>query len=95
MRQKLNIHYSLKMKRDVKLMVKRGKDVSKLIAVLDLLSLREKLPAKHKDHQLKGKLKDFRECHIEPDWLLMYQIYEDELILSATRTGSHSDLFDA
>jgi mRNA interferase YafQ len=80
------------MKRDIRLMVKREKDISKLIDVLDLLSSREPMPAKYKDHQLKGKLRDFRECHIEPDWLLLYQIFEDELILSAVRTGTHSDL---
>ena len=50
-------------------------------------------PKKYKDHQLTGNLHDFRECHIEPDWLLMYQIFENELILSATATGTHSDLF--
>lgn len=87
------IAYTNRMKRDAKLMQKRGKDMTKPVAVLDLFVSGKELPAKYKDHQLTGKLHDFRECHIEPDWLLMYQIFEDELILSATATGSHSDLF--
>ena len=81
------------MKRDVKRMKKRGKDISKLIDVLNLLQVGEKLPENYCDHQLSGQLKDFRECHIEPDWLLIYKIRENELILSATATGTHSDLF--
>ena len=74
-------------------MQKRGKDLTKLVTVLDLLASGVPLPPKYKDHQLTGNLHDFRECHIEPDWLLMYQIFDNELILSATATGSHSDLF--
>ena len=81
------------MKKDAKLMQKRGKDMTKRVKVLELLASGEYLPPKYKDHQLTGNLHDFRECHIEPDWLLMYQIFENELILSATATGSHSDLF--
>ena len=62
------------MKHDVRLMRKRGKDISKLVAVLDVLSSGAALPPKCKDHQLTGNLHDFRKCHIEPDWLLMYQV---------------------
>lgn len=80
------------MKRDVKLMKKRGKDLNKLVEVLAVLADGESLPEKNRDHNLSGNLKDFRECHIEPDWLLLYQIHEEELILTATATGSHSDL---
>jgi len=83
------------MKRDAKLMKKRGKDLSKLVNVLSLLASGNPLPERYKDHLLTGNLRDFRECHIEPDWLLMYQIFEDVLILSATATGSHADLFGA
>ena len=86
------IVYTNRMKKDVKLMQKRGKDMNKLIEVLALLAEGNPLPAKYKDHQLSGNLSDFRECHIEPDWLLMYQIYDDILIISATATGSHADL---
>ena len=86
------IVYTNRMKKDAKLMQKRGKDLNKLIKVLALLAEGNPLPAKYKDHQLSGNLSDFRECHIEPDWLLMYQIYDDILIISATATGSHADL---
>lgn len=81
------------MKHDAKLMRKRGKNMNKLVEVLNLLANAEPLPEKYKDHQLTGSLKDFRECHIEPDWLLLYQIFKGELILSATATGTHADLF--
>lgn len=89
-----NIVYTARMKHDARLMKKRGKDMSKLVVVLDLLASGNPLPENYKDHQLSGSLKDFRECHIEPDWLLMYQIFEGELILSATATGTHADLFN-
>ena len=87
------IVYTNKMKKDVKLMKKRGKNLDKLVNVLSLLADGKTLPDLYRDHKLTGNLHDFRECHIEPDWLLIYQIYEDTLILSATATGSHSDLF--
>jgi len=78
-------------KKDVKLLQKRGKDMEKLRKTIIFLVEGEKLPRKNKDHQLKGTLKDCRECHIEPDWLLIYRIEGSEL--SLVRTGSHSDLF--
>lgn len=71
------IVYTNRMKKDAKLMKKRGKDMGKLTNVLSLLASGKPLPVQHKDHPLSGNLRDFRECHIEPDWLLMYQIYED------------------
>ena len=77
----LKIRFTNKMKCDVKLMKKRGKDISKLEIILEKLALGEVLPDKNKDHQLKGEWQNFRECHIEPDWLLIYQIEESELIL--------------
>lgn len=89
----LEIVYTNKMKRDVRLMKKRGKDISKLTVALSLLANGEPMPPNYRDHQLSGNLSDFRECHIEGDWLLMYQIFEDKLILSASGTGTHSDLF--
>ncbi|MEE0957589.1 MAG: type II toxin-antitoxin system YafQ family toxin [Ruminococcus sp.] len=87
------IEFTNEMKRNVKLMRKRGKNLSKLTEVLDILANGQPLPSKNKDHQLTGSLKDFRECHIEPDWLLVYQIRDDILILTATATGTHADLF--
>lgn len=74
-------------------MKKRGKDMNKLIEALSLLASGNQMPDRYKDHQLQGNLKDFRECHIEPDWLLMYQVFKNELILTATATGTHTDLF--
>ena len=87
------IVYTNRMKKDAKLMKKRGKDMNKLVNILSLLASGNPLPAQYKDHALSGNLQDFRECHIEPDWLLLYQIYKNTLILSATATGSHADLF--
>ena len=87
------IVYTNRMKRDAKLMKKRGRNLEKLVEVLNLLASGNPLLQKYKDHQLTGNLNDFRECHIEPAWLLMYQIFENELILSAAATGSYSDLF--
>ena len=81
------IVYTNRMKKDAKRMQKRGKDMNKLVNVLSLLAQGNPLPVQYKDHALTGNLHDFRECHIEPDWLLIYQIYEDTLILSATATG--------
>lgn len=69
--------YIVPMKKDAKLMQKRGKNMKKLVNVLDLLASGKTLPSKYKDHQLTGNLSDFRECHIEPDWLLIYQIFEN------------------
>lgn len=81
------------MKRSVKLMKKRGKDLSKLQTVVELLAAGKDLPPKYKDHNLTGNYCKYRECHIEPDWLLIYKIESDILILTLVSTGSHSDLF--
>jgi mRNA interferase YafQ len=83
------------MKRDVRRMQKRGKNTEKLDMTLKLLVTQEPMPSNYRDHRLSGNLKDFRECHVggEGDWLMMYQIFEDKLILSASGTGTHADLF--
>jgi mRNA interferase YafQ len=80
-------------KRDVRRQEKRGKDMGKLKAVLSPLIEQKALPASYKDHPLRGDWKGFRDLHIEPDWLLLYQIDGAELQLA--RTGTHSDLFEA
>ena len=81
-------------KKDVRLLTKSGiKDLSKLTEVIKKLSKREPLSYKFKDYQLKGNMNRFRECHIEPDWLLIYEIINDELIIIFITTGTHSDLF--
>ncbi len=72
---------------------KRGYDLSLLATVIKTLANGEPLPAKQKDHVLLGDYAGCRECHITPDWLLIYEIYEDQLLLYLTRTGTHSDLF--
>ena len=89
----LTIRYETTFKKDFKRVVKRGYDVRLLENVIEILANEQTLPAKYKDHSLSGDYKDCRECHITPDWLLIYQINNDELILYLTRTGSHSDLF--
>jgi len=79
-------------KRDVKRLKKRNKGIEKLKTIIQLLVEGEKLPPKTGDHRLIGTLKDCRECHIEPDWLLIYRIEGSELCL--VRTGNHADLFE-
>ena len=88
-----SIVYSTQMKRSLKLMKKRGKDLAKLQHVINILAAGEELPPKYKDHCLSGNYSKYKECHIEPDWLLIYKIENDILVLTLVITGSHSDLF--
>jgi mRNA interferase YafQ len=89
--------YKLKLtsqfKKDFKRMKKRGCVPQRLKAVLDMLTTGEPLPVECQDHVLSGKYAGFRECHIQADWLLIYYIEADQLVLVCSRTGSHSDLF--
>ncbi len=78
-------------RRDVKLARKRGKDLTKLRELILLLGAGAELPRKYKDHPLSGDWQHYRDCHIEPDWLLIYKIVGEDIYL--VRTGSHSDLF--
>lgn len=78
-------------KKDYKKLKSSGKDLNKLRLVIELLVQGNDLPSKNRDHFLIGKYKDFRECHIEPDWLMIHKLTPTELIL--VRTGSHSELF--
>ena len=90
----LEILYLNSFKKDYKLAKKRGTNISKLKTVIEIIAEGKKLPEKYKDHQLKGsEYKGCRECHIEPDWLLVYRIINQELILELLYTGTHSDLF--
>ena len=73
--------------------MKRGLPIKLLDEVITKLALGESLPAKNRDHGLSGNWSNFRECHILPVWLLVYQIYEDVLVLTLARTGSHSDIY--
>lgn len=77
--------------KDIKKAIKRGKDMQKLFDIINLLAQNKQLPIKNQNHKLQGNLKDYWECHIEPDWLLIYKKTSTTIILS--RIGSHSDLF--
>lgn len=87
----LNIVWQSKFKKDYQVAVKRKKDFTKLEFILNELCNERPLPAKNKNHKLKGDYAGSWECHIEPDWLLIYYIFEEELIL--VRMGTHADLF--
>lgn len=87
------IKYHKLFKKDLKRIMRRGYNIELLKKVIDLLAKQELLPEKYKDHNLSGDYIGYRECHITPDWLLVYQIRENELILVLTRTGTHSNLF--
>nr|WP_315102419.1 type II toxin-antitoxin system YafQ family toxin [uncultured Catonella sp.] len=90
---RLNIVVSNQFKKDLKLASKRGFDIDKLKEVVDKLAEQSTLDKKYNDHNLLGEYKGFRECHIEPDWLLIYRIDKSEVELFLFRTGTHSDLF--
>ena len=79
-------------KRDYKRCVKQGKDPAKLRTIIEALQNRQPLDPRHRDHALQGELVGLRDCHIEPDWLLLYEVTESELRL--VRTGSHAELFE-
>ncbi len=79
-------------KRDRKRASKRGKDLTKLDTIMRRLAAQDVLDAKHRDHKLVGDYRDHRECHIEPDWLLIYRVSDAEIVF--VRTGTHSDLFE-
>lgn len=91
----LKIKFSGQFKKDYKLAVKRGCDPKQLEKVVTMLANEQPLPEKYRDHALvtSRNYKNVRECHIEPDWLLIYKVEKDMLILSLIRTGTHSDLF--
>ena len=88
----LKIRYLSKCKRDLKRLQKQGKDMEKFKTVVRLLCERKPLPPQYNDHPLKGEWSDFRDCHIEPDWVLIYRIEQDELLLVLARSNSHSEL---
>ena len=91
----LELELSTQFKRDLKKVNKQGKDRSLLNEVIDLLQKETVLHLKHKDHNLSGNWNGYRECHITPDWLLIYKIIKDDCVklLRLSRTGSHSELF--
>ncbi|MFQ5729327.1 MAG: type II toxin-antitoxin system YafQ family toxin [Waddliaceae bacterium] len=87
----LKISFRNQFKRELKKQKQRGKDPKKFLAIAERLANKEPLGPKHRNHQLKGNFAGRWECHIEPDWLLIYCLKDDEIIFE--RTGSHSDLF--
>ena len=93
---KYKIKYSKNFKKQLKKVIKQGKNIDKLLNVVEILSKGEILDIKYKDHILFDNkyYRNCRECHIEPDWLLVYNYNNDELILYLVETGSHSDLFN-
>ncbi len=87
----MKLSQTAQFKKDVKRQMRQGRNQAKLIEVVQILLAGSDLPLKHRDHPLKGVWKGRRDCHIEPDWILIYRITKDELRLE--RTGTHSDLF--
>ena len=92
---KYKVKYTSNYKKNVKKIIKQGKDIDKLLDVIDVLARGSSLNKKYRNHQLfdDKKYKECYECHIEPDWLLVYQYNHNELILVLVNTGSHSNLF--
>ena len=89
----LKIKFTNKFKKDNKLLKKRNYDLSLMDNVIEMLANEQTLPAKYHDHALAGLYTGFRECHILPDWLLVYRVENDTMTLVLSRTGTHSDLF--
>ena len=91
----LRVEYTGQFKRDYKAALKRGCDKEELVTVISMLAARQTLPEKYRDHALEDSrnYKGMRKCHIQPDWLLIYDIEDGKLILYLARTGTHSDLF--
>lgn len=84
--------YTTQFERDLRLQQRRGRDIAKLKQVLTALISEEPLAERYRDHPLKGTFRDRRECNVEPDWLLIYKLDDDQIIFE--RTGTHSDLFE-
>ena len=90
---KYEVQPTTKFKKDLKVCKSRGYDIELIKEIIKKLANGEKLDDKNRDHDLHGDWEGYRECHVQPDWLLIYKYQEDELILYLTRTGTHSDLF--
>ena len=90
---KYEVKFTNQFKKDIKLAKKQNKDLNKLFDVVNILAEGGILEAKYRDHDLSGEYKGTRECHVEPDWLLVYEIQNDVLVLMLYRLGTHSELF--
>ena len=93
MNHKYFVNWTSQFKKDYKLAQRRHRDIAKLDGIISLLADGKPLPPTNHDHALSNNWANHRECHIAPDWLLIYQVKNDVLVLELTRTGSHSDLF--
>ena len=90
---KYTVKPTSRFRKDYKLMEKRNLDMSLLDEIIAKLAQGIPLPSSNRDHELTGNYAGYRECHVQPDWLLIYRIEKDVLVLTLTRTGTHSDLF--
>lgn len=90
---KYKIEMSARYRKGLRRMIKRGRDENKILDVIDKLASGVPLPPKNEDHPLHGEWEGMRECHVEPNWLLIYGIYEDVLILALNSTGTHAEVF--
>lgn len=90
---KYTVKPTTQFKKDFKRAIKRGRKIELLEKIVELLAMGEALPENNRDHELSGDWAGHRECHIQPDWLLVYRIEDDVLVLTLARTGTHSDLF--
>ena len=90
------IKYSKEFKKSLKKIIKQGKNIDKLLTVVDMLSNKQQLELKYRDHALYNdkRFKGCRDCHIEPDWVLIYKYLEDEIVLLLVNTGSHSEVLN-
>ena len=93
MKQDRDIVWTSRFKRDYKLAMKQNKDITLIDDCIRMLATRTELPFQYRDHNLSGNWAGHRECHIQPDWLLIYRVEDDDLVLVLARTGSHSDLY--
>ena len=91
---KYEVKFTTQFKKDLKLAKKQKKDINKLFEVIELLAEGKSLEAKYRDYDLSGNYKGARECHIEPDWLLIYEYRNEILVLVLYRLGTHSEVFD-
>ena len=90
---KYTVKATAQFKKDYKTAIRRGLNIELLDAVIETLAMGEKLPEVNRDHSLSGKWTEYRECHVQSDWLLVYRLEDQVLVLTLTRTGTHSDLF--
>ena len=90
---KYEVKFTNQFKRDLRLAKKQGKDIDKLFDVINMIAEGRKLDEKYRDHNLSGDYDGCRECHVEPDWLLVYELIDDVLVLMLYRIGTHSELF--